>query len=231
MRCFVQAMRLIIETFCWKEAETNVFPDEKVDQALGSADGFGAGRNGEAVVFLQPSGSELREIWMADGAGNCRLLGSIDFSDLPDTPFPPEVKDIHITDDDTVFLWYSVYILAKDSGLEEHNDAPEGALYQTDRIYALDADGNISEQTSEETVSWMEGAEPALSWNLEKTTYYIKDNALCKFDDATEESSRVFELASFGILQEEIRDIRVRDGGQIEILFQREGETSYLCMN
>lgn len=263
-----------------KEGCKVTFYSQEDGEAVGSASLSGdyatceirAGRQDEVVVFLQPSSSpKLREVWMADSAGNCLQLGSIDFSDLPETPFSPEVKDINITEDGTVFLWYSVYILAKDSGLERHNDTPEGALYQANRIYVLDeegrlrgyaseperiisgkitaggyevcvwgksgwfqktvdADGKISEQTSTEAVFWMEGADPALCWNQEETAYYVKDNALWKFDDTAEGSDRVFDLASFGLLQEEICDMQVRDGGQIEILFQREGKISYLCM-
>lgn len=231
-----------------------------------------AGRQNEAVVFLQPSSRpEIREVWLADGEGNCRSLGSIDFSDLPAAPFGPQVKDVQILEDGTVFLWYSVYILARDSGLERHQDVPEEALYQSNRIYVLDgagglrgfaseperivfgkntaegyellcygenrwfqetvdAAGEISEQTKAEEARWLDGAEPALCGALGDTLYYIKDNALWKYAGKAEEVSRVFELSSFGMVQEEARGLRVYEDGRLGILAQRNGETSYLCL-
>ena len=230
-----------------------------------------SGRQDAAVVFLQPSNSKSREVWLADGEGNFRQLGSIDFSDLPETFFPPEVCDVQFAKDGTVFLWYSVYVLARDSGLERFEDSAEDALYQINRIYAfdgegrlqgcanepyrvvsgeiteegyelqvdgesgwfretLDAEGRISEPTNAEAAPWLEGSDPALRGTLGKTVYYIKDDALWKWAEETKDSSKVFELVSYGLAQEELRDLRVSSGGQIEMIVQREGETSYLCL-
>lgn len=230
------------------------------------------GRQEEAVVFLQPSSApRVREVWLVDAGRNCRQLGNVDFSDLPDFPIPPKVNDVQITEEGTVFLWYSAYILAKDSGLERHKDAPEGALYQTNRIYVLggegrlrgyasesdrvffgevttagyeihvqgesgwfqetvDVDGRISEQKSGSTASWMEGIDPALCRMPEKTAYYVKDDALWKRDDGGKGSGKAFDLVSFGISQEEIRDLRIGVDGRIGMIVQRDGETTYLCM-
>ena len=108
-----------------------------------------AGRQDEALIFLEPSGADVREVWLADAEGNTERLGSIGPFDLPDAPFPPTVKDVGITEDGTVFVRYSVYIRARDTGLERHQDVPEDALYLIDRIYVLDEKAGVRGPASE----------------------------------------------------------------------------------
>lgn len=230
-----------------------------------------AGRQDEAVVFLKPSGSDVREVWLADAGGNTEQLGSIGPFDLPEAPFPPTVKDVGIAEDGTVFVRYWVYIRARDTGLERHQDASEEALYLTNQIYVLDGkagvrgpvsepedvvsgrvtakgyemtvkgeggwftetvkkSGNLSAQENADAASWLEESDPMLQWTLEKTLWYIKDNVLWRQDDSAEEGSRVFDLATFGCAQEEIKALRVSSEGKIGILAQSNGETSYLCI-